>query len=248
MFDQMLVENTVRTRRPLAIVLSLAGQVFVASLTILLPLLRTEMIGPSRMLRLVTVPLRNGEITPVQRRQPEVRTVMRAAATRQIFAGRILQQPAEVPKGILLEEAPQVGMPAARGAGISGVPDGVPGAIEAAMDEVPSIAKPRFVEPPPIRTLPIRVGGDVQAAKILTQVAPVYPALAKQARISGVVRLEAVISRNGFIESLRVKSGYPLLTSAAVDAVRKWIYRPTLLNGEPVEVLTEIEVNFRLNQ
>jgi len=86
----------------------------------------------------------------------------------------------------------------------------------------------------------------VQAAKIVRQVTPVYPPLARQTRISGIVRLEAVISLNGSIESLQVMSGHPLLTRAALDAVRQWVYQPTLLNGEPVEVVTQIEVNFKL--
>ena len=75
---------------------------------------------------------------------------------------------------------------------------------------------------------------------------PVYPPLARQARISGTVRLEAVIAFNGAVQSLRVASGHPLLAQAALDAVRQWVYQPTLLNGEPVEVLTQIDVNFKL--
>jgi protein TonB len=92
----------------------------------------------------------------------------------------------------------------------------------------------------------LRVGGKVQAAKIVHQVTPVYPPLARQARISGIVRLEAAISRSGTIESLQVMSGHPMLTQAALDAVRQWVYQPTLLNGQPVEVVTQIEVNFKL--
>ena len=86
----------------------------------------------------------------------------------------------------------------------------------------------------------------VQAAKILRQVKPIYPPLARQAHLSGDVLLEAVISREGTIESLRVINGQPLFVNAAIDAVRQWIYQPTLLNGEPVEVLTQIEVHFKL--
>jgi len=88
--------------------------------------------------------------------------------------------------------------------------------------------------------------GRTGRKKIVRQVTPVYPPLARQTRISGIVRLEAVISLNGSIESLQVMSGHPLLTRAALDAVRQWVYQPTLLNGEPVEVVTQIEVNFKL--
>ena len=87
----------------------------------------------------------------------------------------------------------------------------------------------------------------MQAAKLVNQVTPVYPPLARQARISGIVRLEAVIGRDGRIKSLHVAAGHPLLVQAALEAVRQWVYQPTLLNGEPVEVLTQIEVNFKLS-
>jgi protein TonB len=88
----------------------------------------------------------------------------------------------------------------------------------------------------------------VQQAMLVSQPRPLYPPLAKQARIQGVVRLEAVISKSGTIEELKVISGHPLLVQAALDAVRQWRYRPTFLNNEPVEVATTIDVNFTLSQ
>jgi len=86
----------------------------------------------------------------------------------------------------------------------------------------------------------------VEAAKLIFQVKPEYPPLAKMARIQGVVRLEAVIRTGGTIRNLRVLAGHPLLVKAAIDAVARWRYQPTLLNGDPVEVITEIDVNFTL--
>ena len=84
----------------------------------------------------------------------------------------------------------------------------------------------------------------VQSAKLVKQAKPLYPPLAKQARIQGKVMLNAVIGKDGAIQNLTVASGHPLLVQAALDAVRQWVYQPTLLNGEPVEVVTQIEVNF----
>lgn len=84
-------------------------------------------------------------------------------------------------------------------------------------------------------------------ANIVHRVQPDYPVLARQARIQGAVVLKAVISRNGTIENLQVLSGHPMLVRAAVDAVRQWRYRPYLLNGEAVEVETQITVNFVLS-
>jgi protein TonB len=94
---------------------------------------------------------------------------------------------------------------------------------------------------------PVRRGGEVVRSNLIYQVTPVYPFLAKQARVEGVVTLEAIITRQGAIQSLRVLSGHILLNEAALEAVKQWRYRPTLLNGEPVEVITNIVVTFRLN-
>jgi protein TonB len=88
----------------------------------------------------------------------------------------------------------------------------------------------------------------VMMASIIRQVKPSYPPRARQARISGVVRFSATISKTGTIENLTLLSGHPLLVQAAQDAVRQWVYKPTLLNGEAVEVLTTIDVNFTLSQ
>ena len=88
----------------------------------------------------------------------------------------------------------------------------------------------------------------MQRAKQVYAPLPAYPPLARQGRISGVVRLNAVIGKDGAVEQLSVASGHPLLIRAAVDAVSQWRYRPTLLNGEPVEVITQIGVHFTLSQ
>ena len=94
----------------------------------------------------------------------------------------------------------------------------------------------------------IRIGGDKQQAKLVRQLAPIYPPLAKQARIQGAVHLSALIGKDGSVKNLSVISGHPLLVQAAMDAVQQWAYEPTLLNGDPVEVLTQIDVNFTLSQ
>jgi protein TonB len=90
------------------------------------------------------------------------------------------------------------------------------------------------------------VGGNVQQANLIKQPKPVYPPLAKQARIQGTVRFNAIIGKDGTIQNLQLVSGHPLLVPSAQEAVRLWVYRPTLLNGEPVEVATTIDVNFTL--
>ena len=116
-----------------------------------------------------------------------------------------------------------------------------------------NIVKP---PPPPITATtkpekprgPIPVSSGVQAARLTKQVVPAYPALAKTARVSGTVRLQGVIGKDGAIKNLQLISGHPLLAQAALEAVRQWIYKPTLLNGEAVEVIAPIDVIFTLSQ
>jgi TonB family protein len=96
-------------------------------------------------------------------------------------------------------------------------------------------------------TGPIRVAGNVQAAKIATMVQPVYPQLARESKVTGTVRLHAIIATDGTVRELNVVSGPPLLLQSALDAVRKWKYQKTLLNGRPVEVETTIDVLYSLN-
>jgi protein TonB len=103
---------------------------------------------------------------------------------------------------------------------------------------------------PPIAktaTKTITVGGKVQAAKLMQKALPIYPALAKQARVSGTVLLDAVIGTDGHIQELHTVSGHPLLVPEALRAVRQWIYAPTTLNDQPVSVRTTIEVHFTLS-
>lgn len=105
---------------------------------------------------------------------------------------------------------------------------------------------PAVPQPPAHPAAPLRVGGDVASAKLIHRVQPLYPPLAIQARIQGVVRLEAVIDEDGEILNLRVISGHPMLIQPSLQAVGQWRYQPTLLNGRPVAVITTVEVNFRL--
>jgi TonB family protein len=94
--------------------------------------------------------------------------------------------------------------------------------------------------------LRINVYGNMQSAKLIRGADPVYPSLALQARIQGIVKLRVTIAKEGTVQNITVLSGHPLLVGAAVEAVKQWVYQPTLLNGEPAAVVTEVEVPFQL--
>ena len=127
---------------------------------------------------------------------------------------------------------------ATREGSVGGVSGGVMGSVPSVAPNAPGVSAPAT----------IRVGGNVQAANLLMQLPPVYPVAAKQAGIQGTVRFDTVIGKDGTIENLQLVSGHPLLVQAAQDAVKNWTYKPTLLNGEPVRVVTTIDVNFTLRQ
>lgn len=130
---------------------------------------------------------------------------------------------------------------------VGGVPGGVPGGqlggvIGGLISSIPAANIPKLE--PPKR---IRVSQGVTQGLLLHKVEPVYPKIALAARVMGVVLVKAVIGKDGVIKELEIVNGSPLLTQAALDAVKQWRYRPYLLNGEPVEVETNITVTFQIS-
>src|SRR6185503_6267751 len=153
-----------------------------------------------------------------------------------------LRTPTKIPNKIVKivedeQPAPSNGVGGVVG-GISGGSTGgvLGGVLSAANTPPPKVAPPQK----------IRVSSGVAAGNLINQVKPIYPPIAKQAHISGTVLLSATISKNGTIENLKVISGHPMLTQAALEAVRQWRYKPYMLSGEPTEVETQITVNFNL--
>jgi TonB family protein len=131
---------------------------------------------------------------------------------------------------------------------IGGVPGGVAGRIiQEVGPESPPVAMVSIPNPAPGVTR-LRIGGSVAAANLIRKVVPMYPPLAKQARIQGTVRFTALIGTDGSVASLQLVEGHPLLVEAARDAVSQWQYTPTLMNGTAAEVVTQIDVNFTLSQ
>jgi len=118
-----------------------------------------------------------------------------------------------------------------------GLPDGVAGTGIVALSEPP---------PPPAPTAPMRVNQGIRQPAKVRDAQPIYPVIAQSARVQGVVILEAVIGVDGRVREARVLRSIPLLDQAALDAVRQWVYTPTLLNGVPVPIVMTVTVTFTL--
>jgi periplasmic protein TonB len=231
MFNQLVVSGEQEaTHKSWTVATSFAVQLIIVGVMILIPLIYTEAL-PKGMLNTFLV-------APAPPPPPPP-----PAAPVKIVRPRIVQPqtmvaPTVIPKKVemIKDEAPDVGASMGNGFGVAGgTGDALGGGI---MNTPPPPPKPTQTR--------IKVGGQVAAAKLVKQILPTYPAIAKTAHVSGTVRLHAIISKDGSIEELQYVSGPALLMRAAMDAVHEWKYQPTMLNGEPVEVDTTIDVVFSL--
>jgi periplasmic protein TonB len=146
--------------------------------------------------------------------------------------------PVEVPTEIVPEQALDLGgVESGSPDGVEGgVPGGVVGGIVGGLPQAP---------PPPV--VPVRVGGVVREPRRVVVVQPVYPDVAAKARIQGTVILEATVNERGRVVNVSLLQGAPILTDAALDAVKKWVYTPTLINGVPTPIIMTVTVHFRLS-
>ena len=253
MFEQTFVEGQNATRKASSVFVSFLIQCGLVTVGVLIPLIYTDSLPKTQLSSFLVAPPPPPPPPPPPAAAAPVKVVK--VAPRQFDAGRLMA-PKAIPKEIAMIKEDEMPPVAAATGVVGGVPGGVPGGtpggvIGGIIGSVPSAAPP----PPPVKEAPkpvtpkqIRVGGNVQSAKLIKRPTPTYPPLAKQARISGTVRFNAVIGRDGTIQNLTLVSGHPLLVPSATEAVRQWVYQPTLLNGEPVEVVTQIDVNFTLSQ
>jgi protein TonB len=244
MFDEMVISspNPTKTNKWWTVLVSSAFQILFLAILILIPLIYTEALPKTMMATMLTAP----PPPPPPPPPPVATQIVKVRPQVHLMDAGKLVAPKVIPKEvkIIKEEAePDMGSIGA----VGGVPGGVAGgSMGGVLGGV--IGGVGTAPPKPRQTGPLRVGGNVQAARIVNRVQPIYPPLARQTRISGTVRLHAIISKDGTIQQLEVITGHPLLQQAALDAVRQWRYQPTLLNGEPVEVDTTIDVIFSLNQ
>jgi periplasmic protein TonB len=238
MFEDSLVESggRLKTARGKTAAFSFFLQAIIIGVMVLIPLLFTEALPKAQLMMALVAP------PPPPPPPPPPAAVKVVKVVQTDIVNGALRTPTKIPKKIEMikeEEAPPPSMGV-----VGGVPGGVPGGqmngviggiISSAPTAVPKVAVQR-----------VRVSQGVTAGLVIHKIQPAYPPLARTARVQGSVVLAAVIGKDGNIQNLHVISGHPLLTQAALDAVKQWKYKPYILNGEPVEVDTQVTVNFTL--
>jgi protein TonB len=256
MFETAILSNGPRTKRVWATIAGFTGQVMVIGCALIAPLLFPQVIPKVAYVMSIAPPgppppppPPGGDNTP---RHPRVIPVTQSA----------LKYPTRIPTTtpVIIDD---VEAPSVAGGSRNGVPGGVDGGVDGGIlttllngsgHYAPVPKPPEPVKPvtaaaaPPATTTPPRRISIVKMATPIHRVDPIYPQIAKTAGISGTVELIGVLGTDGRIHELRVVRGHPLLIEAAMAAVKQWVYAPTLLNGEPVEVQAPIQVNFILHR
>src|SRR6266852_5679636 len=242
MFEDSLIEsgNRLKTKRLATSILSFFGQFLLLGILILIPLIYTEALPKTQLMTFLVAPPPPPPPPPPPAAAP-VKVVKQIQTD--IINGQ-LRTPTKIPEKIQMIKEEEAPPPVSSMAGVVG---GVPGAggamggviggiINSTPVAVPKVASPHRV----------RVSRGVTQRLLIRKIQPNCRPLARQARIQGSVLLKAEISKDGSIQNLRLISGHPMLAPAAIEAVKQWKYKPYILNGEPVEVETQITVNFTL--
>jgi periplasmic protein TonB len=244
MFEDSLLESggRLKTKRGSTTTIAFLFEVALVGVLVLIPLVFTEALPKQQLMTFLVAPP-----PPPPPPPPAAAPVKMVKQIQTDIVNGQLRTPTKIPQKVQMikeEEAPPPVM--ASSGVVGGVPGGVPGGqmggviggiISSTPMAVPKVATPQRV----------RVSQGVSQGLLVKRIQPNYPPLARQARIQGTVILQAEISKTGDIQNLRLISGHPMLAPAAIEAVKQWKYKPYLLNGEPVEVETQVQVNFTLS-
>jgi protein TonB len=245
MFDDLVESSVVRakTNKPWSVVLSAIIQGIIVIVFVLIPLIYTEALPKQLLTTFLVAPAPPPPPPPPAAAAPRI---VKPVA-RLIQAGKMMA-PTVIPKKVEMikeeEMPPDVGAVGV----VGGVPGGIAGgSAGGVLGGIIGGTGGGMPPPPKPSQQRVRIGGNVQAAKMIRQIQPMYPQIAKTAHVQGTVMLHAIIAKDGSVQELQYISGPALLMRSAMDAVRQWKYQPTLLNGEPVEVDTTISVVFTLS-
>jgi len=243
MFEDSLIESggRLKTQRGRTSAVAFMLEAVIVGFMILVPLIFTEALPRTKLMTFLVAPPPPPPPPPPAAAPVHVQRQIQT----DIINGE-LRTPTRIPKAVKMIQEDEAPPQMATAGVVGGVPGGIPGGqmggviggiISSTPVAVPKIATPQRV----------RVSSGVSQGLLVRRVNPTYPPLARQARIQGVVVLQAQISKSGDIENLQLISGHPMLAPAAIEAVKQWKYKPYLLNGEPVEVDTQVQVNFTLS-
>ena len=238
LFEDLIDSDRVahKTQQSKTLPISLGLHVFAAGVVVLVPLLAADQLPePASAVKAFFVEPMSAPPPPPPPPAPRAAQAPKVLA-KPITPNTAFVAPVEVPQEIKPEEGLDLGDTGVAGGVEGGVPGGVVGGVVGGLPDAP---------PPPQQA--VRVGGQIKEPKKLKHVAPLYPDIARQARVQGVVILECTISPQGKVTNVSVLRGIPLLDQAAQDAVKQWVYTPTLLNGVPVPVIMTVTVNFKLS-
>jgi len=245
--DSVLEFGVQRKRKFLATGTSFALNCLAIMLMLAVPLMFTEELPKAQLLTFLVAP--PPPPPPPPPAAAPVRVVHQIETD--MLNNGALRTPTKIPQKIQMIKEDEAPPPMNAGGGVvGGVPGGIPGGqlggvIGSVISSTSSLAAvPRFVPATPTR---IRISQGVTRGLLIHREEPIYPALARAARVQGDVVLSAIIDTNGQIQNLQLVSGHPMLVPAALAAVRQWRYKPYLLNGQPVEVETTITVIFTLS-
>ena len=241
MFEDSLIESggKLKTKRGRTSFVAFLIEAMIVGVMILIPLIFTEALPKALQTTFLVAP-------PPPPPPPAAAVVKIVKVIQTDIVNGELRTPTKIPQKVQMIKEDEAPPPAMASTGVvGGVPGGVPGGsmggvIGSVLSSTPTVA-PKIAAPQRVR-----VSSGVVSGLLVKRVNPVYPPLARQARIQGVVLLQAQISKDGRIENLQLISGHPMLAPSAIEAVKQWVYRPYLLNGEPCEVDTQIQVNFTL--
>ena len=242
MFEDSLLESggRLKTRRGRTTTFAIILEIVAIGIMVLLPLIFTEALPKQQLMTFLVAPP-----PPPPPPPPAAAPVKIVKQIQTDIVNGALRTPTKIPQKVQMIKEDEAPPQMAASGVVGGVPGGIPGGqmggviggiISSTPVAVPKVATPQRV----------RVSAGVTSGLLVKRIQPNYPPLARQARIQGTVVLHAVISKEGAIENLTLVSGHPMLAPAAIDAVKQWRYKPYLLNGEPVEVDTEVQVNFTL--
>jgi len=244
MFEDSLIESggRLKTKRGRTSMVAFMIEFMIIGVMVLIPLIFTEALPKQQLMTFLVAPP-----PPPPPPPPAAAPVKIVKVIQTDIVNGQLRTPTKIPKKIEMIKEDEAPPPVMAAAGVvGGVPGGVPGGsmggvMGSILGSTTNVAVPKMATPQRVR-----VSSGVQSGLLVRKVNPTYPPLARQARIQGVVILQAQISKDGNIENLQLISGHPMLAPAAIEAVKQWKYKPYLLNGEPVEVETQVQVNFTL--